>query len=94
MSFLNFNQKKVLLSSFVHFHFRYSPLVWMFQSRKINSKIDKVHKKALRLLYDDDESTFEELLKRDEGFTVHETNIQKLMLEMFKAKNKIEPNLL
>ena len=66
----------------------------MFQSRKINSKIDKVHKKALRLLYDDDESTFEELLKRDEGFTVHETNIQKLMLEMFKAKNKIEPNLL
>ena len=93
-SFLNFNQKKVLLSSFVHSHFRYSPLVWMFQSRKINSKIDKVHKKALRLLYDDDESTFEELLKRDEGFTVHETNIQKLMLEMFKAKNKIEPNLL
>ena len=82
------------MSSFVHSHFRYAPLVWMFQSRKINNKINKVHKKALRLLYNDSESTFDELLKKDEGFTVHETNIQKLMLEMFKAKNELEPNLL
>ena len=46
------------------------------------------------MLYNDSESTFEELLKKEEGFTVHETNIQKLMLEMFKAKNELEPNLL
>ena len=93
-SFMTFNQKKIILSSFVHSHFRYAPLVWMFQSRKINNKINKVHKKALRLLYNDSEATFEELLKKEEGFTVHETNIQKLMLEMFKAKNELEPNLL
>ena len=60
---MTFNQKKIILSSFVHSHLGYAPLVWMFQSRAINDKINKVHKKALRLFYDDSESTFDGLLK-------------------------------
>ena len=66
----------------------------MFHSREINNRINRVHKKALRILYNDNESSFEVLLKRDEGFTVHERNLQKLMTEMFKAKNRLEPHLL
>ena len=31
---------------------------------------------------------------RDGAFTVHEKNIQLLLIEMFKAKNKLEPHLL
>ena len=92
--FLTFRQKKIALSSFVHCHFSYAPLVWMFHSREINNRINRVHKKALRILYNDNESSFEVLLKRDEGFTVHERNLQKLMTEMFKAKNRLEPHLL
>ena len=82
------------LSSFVHSHFSYAPLVFMFNSRELNNKINRVHKRALRILFNDEESTFEELLKRDEAFTVHERSIQKLLTEMFKAKNKLEPHLL
>ena len=91
---LTFNQKKIALSSFVHCHFAYAPLVWMFSSREINNRINRIHKKALEILYDDSISSFELLLKRNEGFTVHEKNIQLLMVEMFKAKNGIEPQLL
>ena len=48
----------------------------------------------LRLLYNDSESTFNELLAIDNTFTIHEVNMQKLMTEMFKDKNQIRPSLL
>ena len=66
----------------------------MFHSRELNKKIKRVQKRALRILYNDEDSTFEELLERDEAFTVHERNIQSLLTEMFKAKNNLEPHLL
>ena len=91
---LSFHKKKVLLSSFVHCHFSYAPLAWMFHSRDINNKINRIQERALRILYNDEEGVLEQLLRRDKGFTVHERNIQKLLIEMFKAKNKMEPNLL
>ena len=53
-----------------------------------------MQERALRILYNDDNSSFEDLLKKDGGFMVHERNIQILLTEMFKAKNKIEPHLL
>lgn len=93
-NYLSFYQKKIVLSSFVYCHFSYAPLVWMFHSREINNKINKVHKKALKLLYNDENSTFEQLLAKDKAYTVHERNIQILLTEMFKAKNKLEPHLL
>ena len=93
-NFLSFHQKKIVLSSFVHSHFSYAPLAWLFHSRKINNMINKVHKKALRLLYKDENSTFEQLLVKDKGYTVHERYTQILLTEMFKAKNQIEPHLL
>ena len=70
--FLTFQQRKIVLSSFVHCHFSYAPLTLMFRSRELNNKINRVQKRALRILYNDDDSTFEELLERDEAFTVHE----------------------
>ena len=91
-NFLSFFQKKIVLSSFVHSHFSYAPLVWMFYSRELNNKINKFHKRALRILYDDEHSTFEELLRKDEAFTVHERNIKILLTEMFKVKNNLGPH--
>ena len=66
----------------------------MFHSQAINNKINRVQERALRILYNDEHSSFGELLKMDEGFTVHERNIQILLTEMFKAKNNMEPHLL
>ena len=66
----------------------------MFHSRELNNKINRIHKRALRILYDDEVSTFEQLLTKDGAFTVHERNIQILLTEMFKTKNRLEPHLL
>ena len=66
----------------------------MFHTKDLNNQINKVQERTLRLLYNDDVSNFEQLLKRDDSFSVHQRNTQILLTEMFKAKNNIEPSLL
>ena len=48
--------------------FNYCPLIWMFHSRRLINKISNVHEKALRIVYSDYKSTFQELLDKDASF--------------------------
>ena len=48
--------------------FGYYPLTWMFYNRKVNSKINHIHERSLKIVYKDDISSFEELLKKDKSF--------------------------
>ena len=86
--------KKILMPSFVHSQFSHCPLVWMFCSRKLNERINSVHKRALRTLYLDYCSTFAELLEKDKSVTIHQRNLQLLAVEMFKIVRKIGPELM
>ncbi len=92
--FIGFEKTKNLIVTFVESQFAYCPLVWMFNSRAANSKINRLHKRAFRLLYNDDISTFDELLKKAGTFNIHQRNIQSLAIEMFKVKNNTGPLLL
>ena len=94
LNMLNFSKRRDLLMSFVQSQFSYAPLMWMLCSKTDNKKINKVHFKFLQMLYDDQSSTYVELLNEYGEFTVHQRNTQKLMIEMFKAKNELGPSLL
>ena len=66
----------------------------MFCSRKMNRKINHIHERALRLVYKDYNSSFEELLIKDKSVTIHHRNIQKVAIEMFKVKNSLCPEFI
>ena len=84
--YLDFNKLRLLFKTFFDSQFKYCPLTWMFYSRTTNNKINKLHERVLRLVYDDSASTFEELLDKDNSFTVHHHhNIQTLYIELYKA---------
>ena len=87
--YLSRDKLKLLLKSFISSQFNYCPLIWMFHNRTLNNKINKLHGRALRLVYKNDDLTFQELLVMDISVTVREKNIQRLAIEMFKFKNKI-----
>ena len=61
----------------------------MFINRGTNRKINRLQERSLSILYQDDISTFEELLQRDNSVTVHTRNIQRLATEMYKVYNNI-----
>ena len=63
----------------------------MFHSRHLNNKINKIHERALRIAYKDYESSFSNLLKKDDIVSIHAKNLQTLMIEMFKTKKNINP---
>ena len=91
---LNFSKFRLLLKSFVESQFAYCPLVWMLCSRTMNNKMNKLHERALRILYKDDISFFENLLEKDNSVKIHDGNIKLLAKEMYKVYNNILPNAL
>ena len=82
---------RMLMTSFINSQFQYCPLAWMFHSRKLNTKINKLHERALRITYRDQESSFEDLLGHDNSVSVHQKSLQVLIIEMFKTKHGLNP---
>ena len=66
----------------------------MCHSRTINTQINKLHERALRLVYNNKSFSFRELLERDNSVTIHERNIQVLLTEIFKVKSGAAPELM
>ena len=60
--FLYLDKRRTLFKSFIEAQLKYCPLIWMFCSRNSNKKINRLHERALRLVYDDCSSSFETLL--------------------------------
>ena len=92
--YLTFHQKRTLIKAFFESQFRYCSLTLMFYSRKSNNKINLLHKRALRMIYNDQISSFQELLEKDNSFTIHQFNIQSLAIEMFKVINNIAATII
>ena len=88
---MNTNQKRVIMKAFIQSQFGYCPLVWMFCNRTINARINRIHERSLRIVYNEYESTFYELLTTDNLFTIHNRNIQTLAIEIYKVINDISP---
>ena len=57
----------------------------------MNKKINHVHARALRLVYNDYRTPFDELLKNDKSVSIHYRNIHNVAIEMYKVINKLSP---
>ena len=93
-SCMTFDQRRLILNSFITSDSPYCPIVWMFHSRKLNERINHIHERALRIVYKDFNSSFEELLIEDNSLNIHHRNLQKLVTEIFKVKNSLSPELM
>ena len=92
--FMTFGQRRNIMKAFIESQFGYCPLVWMFCGRKTNARINHIHEKALRVVYNDELSTSEELLGRDKSETIHRRNIKILAAGLFKIKNGLSNDIM
>ena len=93
-SSLKFKQRKLLFNAFITSQFSYAPAAWMFHSRKLNNRINYILERAMRLVYKDYTSSFDELLYKDNSFRIHNRNLQKPATEIFKVKSCIAPDIM
>ena len=58
--FMNVEKRKLIMNAFISLQFGYCPLVWMFHFRELNNRINRIHGRSLRIVYNDKQSTFED----------------------------------
>ena len=90
-SFLSFDKKRIIFKAFFESQFKYCPLVWMFHGREVNQRINRLHERALRIVYN--VSTFEHLLEKYYSCTVHHSNLHFLSIELYKVVNDQSTNI-
>ena len=53
----------------------------------MHSRINGLHEKALRIVYQDEKkSSFQQLLNKDESVTIHQRNLKLLTCKIFQQK--------
>ena len=90
-SYLNKSKRILLIKTFILSYFNYCPLIWMFWSRKSDSRINRIHGRAMRIAHDDYESTFEQLFIKNKKITSHKKNLQYPAIEIYKTFNGLNP---
>ena len=88
-SYLKIDQKRVLMKYFIESQFSYCPLTWMYHGRKASNRINHLHERALRIVYNDNISSFEELLRRDDSCSIHHKNLKHFAIELYKVQNNL-----
>ena len=94
IKYMDIVKRKMLMKAFVTSQFTYCPLIWVLHSRKLNNRINYMHERALRLVYKDDLSSFNELLGIDNSVSIHHRNLQALAIKIFKLKNGYSHDIL
>ena len=84
----------MLINAFSSLQFSYFPLVGCAIVIQINNKINRRHERCLRIVYNDKQSSFNELLEKDGSVSIHMRNIQILATEMYKLVNNLSPPIM
>ena len=87
--FMSIECRRMLIKAFIESQFSYCPLVWICCNRSCNNRINYLHVRALRIVYNDNFSSFEDLLQRDQSASIHHGKIRLLGIELHKTRHNI-----
>ena len=68
--FLTIEKAKILGNLFIDSQFNYAPLLWMFCRKTLYPKIEKIHHKTLKVIYDSND-TYDNLFLQSNTVSVH-----------------------
>ena len=69
--YMDHEKLRLIMKTFIESQFNYCPLTWMFHSRTLNNIINKLHERALRIVYKYPNLNIRELLDLDKSFSIH-----------------------
>ena len=70
--YLSLEKAKMLCSAFIDSQFNYAPLIWMFCRKGLYLKMQKIHHKTLKVIYQSNKF-YEELLQLSETVFINDT---------------------
>ena len=87
----DFAKRRMLVNAFFYSQFNYCQLVWMCHNRTNNNKINRLHERCLRLIYNDKKSSFKDLLEKDGSVSTIHRNLRTLAVELFEVFEGLNP---
>ena len=80
------------MNAFIKSQFIYTPLVWTFQDRTANSKLNKVIERTIPFACNDSgNNSVNDYCNLNTSLTTRKHNLQFLMIDIFKTKNNLNP---
>ena len=88
-TYIGNKEMEILINSFIYSNFNSCPLLWHFSSCKSTSKIEKIHKRCLRIILNDNTSDYQTLLEKSKKTSMGIKRLKNLATEIFKTVNNI-----
>ena len=92
--FLNFESRKAVYHAFIMSIFNFCPLIWHFCSKSNTEKLEKINYRALKFVFQDFSSSYEELILKAGTTTLHLSRLRTLAIETFKIAFVLSPTYL
>ena len=93
VAFAGLRKTKILNESICNISIWLLYLIRKFRNRALNNRINRIHKLALRLVYQNKNLSISELLELDNAVNIHQRNLQVLVTEICKVKNSLSPEI-
>ena len=81
---LTLEKLKLLYNNFINNQFNYASIIWMFCHKQDYFEVEKIHYKALKIVYNSNEC-YEELLIRNNEVSIHQKQLRTLATEIYKS---------
>ena len=92
--FLKKETLHMLYKAFINSNFLYCANVWHFGQKSNFWKLEKVNKRALRIVTNDYTSSYPELIQKAQSNCIYVQNVHVILVECFKYINNVNPNIL
>ena len=90
--YLDQNSRINVYRSFVSSNFNYCPVSWIFCGARNARKLERLQERALRFVFNDPYSEYNELLKRGNFLSLSVLRLRALAIEVYKCFRGINPS--
>ena len=91
--YLTLDKAILLGNSFINSQFNFAPLIWMFCKKTLYHKIEKIHHRTLKVIYQSEES-FANLLLENSSVSLHQGHLRFLETEIYKSTAQTNPEFM
>ena len=91
--YLTLEKSKLLYNAFINNQFNYASIIWMFCRKQDYLEVEKIHYKALKIVYNSNEC-YEELLIQNNEVSIHQKQLRTLSTEIYKSLTDVNPDFM
>ena len=91
--YLTSDKAKVLYNAFINSQFSYVSIIWMFCRKTDYLKMEKIQYKALKIVFNSNES-LEDLLLHSSEVSIHQKQLRQLTTEIYKSLTDLSPEFI